>query len=194
MQIERTVCGVTTLGPGSRMAVWVNGCPRRCKGCVSPLLQRPEPRNERDIDEYFSRFDYASIDGVTISGGEPFMQTEELARLVRFLKKRGVEDILVYTGYTIEELRARGDEYTDYVLSAIAVLIDGPYVEEKNTDIGNLMGSDNQRVIFLSDKFKRPYADYADDKRSMQIFGLGNIELAVGIPDKEFVKNFKKAI
>ena len=194
MQIERTVCGVTTLGPGSRMAVWVNGCPRRCKGCVSPLLQRPEPCNERDIDEYFSRFDYASIDGVTISGGEPFMQTEELARLVRFLKKRGVEDILVYTGYTIEELRARGDEYTDYVLSAIAVLIDGPYVEEKNTDIGNLRGSDNQRVIFLSDKFKRPYADYADDKRSMQIFGLGNIELAVGIPDKEFVKNFKQAI
>lgn len=192
MQIERTVCGVTALGPGSRMAVWVNGCPRRCKGCVSARLQRSEPLNEREVNSYFSRFDYDGIDGVTVSGGEPFMQTEELEKLVDFMTLRGIEDILVYTGYTVEELHARKDECTERVLNKIAVLIDGPYVAEKNSDKGNLKGSDNQRIIFFKDSFKPRYDAYYSDDRAMQIFSFGNIELAVGIPDREFIENFNK--
>lgn len=192
MQIERTVCGVTTLGPGNRMAVWVNGCPRSCKGCVSPLLQKSEPLNEREVNAYFSRFAHDGIDGVTVSGGEPFMQTEELEKLVDFMLSRGLEDILVYTGYTLEELRSRDDGYTERVLGKIAVLIDGPYVAEEDTGKGNLKGSDNQRIIVFKDKFKAAYDAYYREERAMQIFNFGNIELAVGIPDSEFIGNFKK--
>ena len=112
MQIERAITGVTTLGPGSRLVVWVNGCPRRCKGCVSPRLQASAPQNERDVIAFLRQFDLSDVDGVTVSGGEPFLQTEELLRMVRYLRGQGVEDILVYTGYTLGELRARYEAYS----------------------------------------------------------------------------------
>lgn len=190
MQIERTVSGVTTLGPGKRLAVWVNGCFRKCKGCVSPRLRLFNPLNEVDIEEYFSVFDLKNTGGVTISGGEPFEQARELYRLVTYFRVRGIDDILIYTGYTIEELRSKNDEYVDGVLSKIAVLIDGPYVLEKDSGTGNLKGSDNQRIIVLNERYRRKYAGYYRKKRKMRTLAAGNLVLAVGIPDKEFIEKF----
>lgn len=190
MQIERAVTGVTTLGPGKRLAVWVNGCYRKCKGCVSPRLRIFNPLNEVDIEQYFAAFDLSKVQGVTVSGGEPFEQARELYRMVTYFCERGIDDILVYTGYTIEQLQERKDEYTDGVLSKIAVLIDGPYVEEADFGTGNLKGSQNQRVIVLKEKFRRRYAGCYRKKRRMQTLTAGNIVLAVGIPDREFIDKF----
>lgn len=190
MQIERAISGITTLGPGSRLVVWVNGCNRRCKGCVSERLRKFEPRNERDIMQFFSGFDFGTADGVTISGGEPFEQPAELLKFVRFVKSKGLEDILIYTGYTIEELHARHDADTDGVLSEIAVLIDGPYMQEQNKDIGNLKGSDNQRVIFLKDKFIPLYGAFYCETRNMQELRIGNYVVAAGIPTREYIAQF----
>ena len=95
MRIERAVNYVTTLGPGRRLCIWVNGCPRKCEGCVSQRLQLVDEGTENDIYEYFFAYNMESIDGVTVSGGEPFMQADELLKLVEYLKRRGVSDILV---------------------------------------------------------------------------------------------------
>lgn len=192
MQIERTVCGVTALGPGMRIAVWVNGCPRRCKRCVSPTLQMPEPRNECEVKSYFSKFDFKSYDGLTVSGGEPFYQAGELEKLVDLALSNGMEDILVYTGYTLEELHAKQDETIERILKKIAVLIDGEYIIELDDGTGNLAGSSNQRVVFLKEKFKPLYDGYYSKARKMQIFELGNYKLAVGIPDRTFIEEFNK--
>lgn len=192
MQIERIIAGVTTLGPGKRICVWVNGCKRSCKGCVSPELRDFRPENECDVVALFKKFNPDRNTGVTISGGEPFEQTGELLKLVTYLRGCGVEDILVYTGYTLEELRVREGkrEATCRILDNIGVLIDGPYIDELNFDVGNLRGSENQRIVFLNPKLKEKYESYASAERKMQEFFLFPHIVGVGIPTKEYIKKF----
>ena len=192
MQIERAINGVTTLGPGNRLAIWVNGCYRHCKGCLSERLQHFEPSNEQNIFTYFANYDLSKVDGITISGGEPFEQVEELLILVRYFKQRGINDILIYSGYTIQELHAKHDERIEQILNEIAVLIDGPYIDEQNNNTGNLKGSDNQRIIFINTAFKNRYDEYFRETRTMQEFRFGNYIVAVGIPTKEYIANFTK--
>ena len=91
MQIERSINGIKTLGPGNRFVIWVNGCNRRCKGCVSERLQKFEPRNEQNLTEYLSQFNFSSTDGITISGGEPFEQIDELLKAIRFFQEMDKE-------------------------------------------------------------------------------------------------------
>lgn len=190
MQIERAFSGITTLGPGERLVIWVNGCNRRCKNCVSPELQAFDARNEQNVTEFLDSFDLNHVDGVTVSGGEPFEQAHDLLLAVRHLKKRGINDILIYSGYTYAELRAKRDPVVDEILSEIAVLIDGPYVDDLNDDSGNLKGSANQNVIFLNPSYEEKYAKYYKDDREMQEFSIGNYVLAVGIPTKDYVREF----
>lgn len=192
MQIERGVLGVKTLGPGNRFALWVNGCHRRCPGCVSVRLQLPRPENEQPVEEFLAGFDFSQTDGVTVSGGEPFNQPEELLKLVRWFRARGIEDILVYTGFTLEELRGLGSGTVDEVLRSVAVLIDGPYMRALDTGRGNLKGSDNQRVLIFNEKFRAAYEAYERQDRNMQEFLLDNVRLAVGIPDAAFIRRFKE--
>lgn len=190
MQIERTLTGIVTLGPGSRLAVWVNGCHRRCKGCVSESLQAVAPENECEVVSHFDQFDLSGIDGVTISGGEPFDQPDGLYETVKYFVERGIADILVYTGFTLEELNEKNDERIAYILQNIAVLIDGPYVQELDSGIGNLKGSDNQRILFLKPEMKPAYDAFYKEDRKMQEFYIGNWVLAVGIPNQKYIEDF----
>lgn len=194
MQVERVIAGVKTLGPGQRICIWTNGCPRRCEGCVSPELQSAKPENECDIISVVGKFDLSAFDGVTVSGGEPFEQAAELAALVRFLRGKGVADILVYTGYTVEELERRaesGEGDIRYLLEHIGVLIDGPYMREYDDGTGNLFGSKNQRVIFINESLRAKYDAYASDVRTMQEFFMFPHIVGVGIPTEEYIKKFR---
>ena len=192
MQIERAVIGVTSLGPGNRLGIWTNGCHRRCKGCVSERLRKPCPENEVSIEEYFDNFYLEIVDGITVSGGEPFDQLSELSLLVDYFHSKGFEDILIYTGFTLEELLDKKDEKIDSIFKKISVLIDGPYIQELDTGKGNLTGSDNQRIIFLKPEFEQKYKEYYSDTRKMQEHHLGNVLLATGIPNGEYIEKFKK--
>lgn len=192
MRIERAVNYVEALGPGRRLCVWVNGCSRRCKGCVSARLQAVDEGTEAEIEEYFLGYNLSAIDGVTVSGGEPFEQIAELERLVKYFRRRGVKDILVYTGYTLEELRAKKDERVERILSQISVLIDGPYVAELDSGKGNLKGSENQTVHYLDESVRAAYEAYQTERRSVQEMTLGNVLLGVGIPDTEYIKRFNQ--
>lgn len=194
MQIERIISDITTLGPGMRLCIWVNGCKRNCVGCVSPRLKEFAPDNEQDVIALVNQFDLSSIDGVTISGGEPFEQVHDLWLLVDHIRKLGIDDILIYTGYTISELLNKNDSEIYKILSNIAVLIDGPYIHELNNDENNLLGSSNQKVIYLNAQYIPIYENYCKKQRSIQEITAGNILIGVGIPTKEYVTNFNKDI
>lgn len=191
MQIERAIANVRTLGPGNRLVIWVNGCNRRCHGCVSPNLQSFNPNNDIDVLRFMSGFDLNEFDGITISGGEPFEQPEDLYVLVEYCKRNGMEDILVYTGYTESELVDKRNPYVDSVLSSIAVLIDGPYICELDDGTDNLKGSGNQRIIVKNKDLQELYHRYHKKKREMQVFYLGKLIVAAGIPDSAFIKSFE---
>lgn len=190
MRIERAVNYITALGPGKRLCVWVNGCSRGCKGCVSKRLQAVDESTEADIETYFFGYNLEAIDGVTISGGEPFEQSKELNKLVKYFKRRGIKDILVYTGFTIEGLRKAKNADVAEILENISVLIDGEYVEELDSGKGNLKGSDNQRILYLDESVKEKYEAYLHAERGMQEMTLGNTMLAVGIPDRAYIEKF----
>lgn len=135
MLVARILYPVKTLGPGSRIGLWLCGCPHKCKGCSNPeLWERQEKyrisaENLLKLVHSISRNN--SVDGFTITGGDPMEQAEELSQLLPDLKKIS-PDILVYTGYTLSELREKKSAFIDHVLDNIAVLIDGRYVEDRN--------------------------------------------------------------
>lgn len=189
MNVARILYPVEVLGPGKRLGIWVCGCRRGCKGCSNPELWVQKPEYEvtvEDIMSLVSRIsDLHKIDGFTISGGEPMDQPEGLSQLVTQLSAYS-KDILIYTGYRIDELKKREDPATNIILSRTAVLIDGEYREEENMDV-LLRGSSNQRIHILIPEMAEGYEKYlASAHNQIQNFTTLNGVVSVGIHRKGF--------
>ena len=90
-----------------------------------------------------------NLDGVTFSGGEPFEQVPALLELAKMIKTEG-RGLMSYSGYTLEELKDRGDAATDELLGLLDMLVDGRYVEEQRNLTLIYRGSENQRVIDMN--------------------------------------------
>lgn len=159
IRLYRMAPDVHTLGPGNRFCLWVQGCARHCPGCMSPETWDPEGGTLWTEEELARRIGQFEFEGLTISGGEPFLQPGALARLVRLLRTGRDMGVLVYTGFTLEELRARHDPDTDAFLAQIDLLVDGPYREELDDD-GALRGSSNQRALCLSKRYEARVKDW----------------------------------
>lgn len=193
MQIERMYYPVKTLGYGNRLGIWMVGCPHRCFNCCNPELQNENVEKELSVNDVFRLIESIGqpIDGVTISGGDPFFQPKELAILVRGLVHLGIEDILVYSGYTMDELISKNDKDTFDILDNIAVLIDGKYMEELN-DNRPLRGSSNQQILLLKEKFKDRYINLLGSAREIQNVYFSNNLISIGIPPKGFKKRVRQ--
>lgn len=136
-------------GPGTRAVVWVQGCPRRCRGCFNPDTLPFFTKNLMAIDDLESRIlAIQEIDGVTFSGGEPFSQAAGLAQLAVRLRSKGVT-IVCFTGHTIEQIKKANRSDWNALLDQIDLLIDGEFVQELRTN-EPYRGSANQRLHFLS--------------------------------------------
>lgn len=143
-------------GPGIRMAVFVQGCPRRCPGCHNPQTWDYNDGIEIDVDALVCVLDRNPLlSGVTISGGEPF-STFNLGwtQLAAEAKQRGLS-VWVYTGYTYEQIIKR---YKPAVLQHVDVLVDGPYVEAERTLELPWRGSRNQRLIAVQESLRCGHA------------------------------------
>ena len=136
-------------GPGIRTVIFTAGCPHHCIGCHNPSSWNPAGGEEVEVEELVQCVKLSGWDGVTISGGEPFLQSSPLAKLVTACKSLG-KNVWVYTGYTLEQLEAMHDEAIQTVLDYADVLVDGRY-EQSLRDMGlRFRGSSNQRIIFLN--------------------------------------------
>lgn len=139
-------------GPGQRLAIWFQGCSLGCPGCFNPATHPlgGERVDAADlIDRALAQGD--AIEGVTISGGEPFEQPDGLLALARGLRQRAPQlSILVFSGFTRQELERR--PLGPAILAAIDVLVDGRFVERRVLGRG-LRGSDNQRIHLLTGRY-----------------------------------------
>ncbi|KGI85297.1 ribonucleoside-triphosphate reductase activating protein [Exiguobacterium mexicanum] len=136
-------------GPGIRTVIFTAGCPHRCPGCHNPESWNPRGGQDVSVADLLAQIEQSGWDGVTISGGEPFLQPEELARLVdgcKVLQK----NVWVYTGYTLEQLQAMHDEFVTNVLDRADVLVDGRFEQPLMDRSLRFRGSSNQRIIFLN--------------------------------------------
>jgi len=139
-------------GPGIRMTVFTQGCPHHCPGCHNPHTHDPAGGEWYDTDELLARFAARPrLAGLTISGGEPLMQAEAAAALARGVKELG-KTVLLYSGYTIEELResSQNDAAVKRLLAYTDTLIDGPFIEAERDISLAFRGSRNQRIIDMT--------------------------------------------
>ncbi len=168
MRIKRICYPVTALGPGKRVGIWTVGCRRQCPGCMSPELRDPDSGREMTPEQILRAVQNCEpVEGITISGGEPFDQPQALLETVRLLSAEVTNDIIIYTGYTMEALQAEIPTVLQEILGRIAVLVDGEYVEKLNDGKG-LRGSSNQRIHVFRDPEKYAYMEHCE--RTLQIF------------------------
>ena len=186
MYIARILYPVKVLGPGNRVGIWFDGCEHHCKGCSNPELWEFQETYLTEL-EVIEKLIYAirkehKIDGFTLTGGDPFLQPDALRKLLPVLNSI-TTDIICYTGYSHDELKVKYDD----ILSEMAVLIDGRYIEERNTGIV-LRGSDNQNVIILNESFAEKYRDYLSTARNeIQNFRTKDTIISVGIHDRDYM-------
>lgn len=184
MKISRILYPVHSLGPGERVCLWTQGCSKNCKGCISPEMQ-PFCGTEVDEEKLAKMLAAACCNHgeLTISGGDPFEQPEALFSLLTHARG-SFSDILVYTGYELDELKALGDAALKS-LELIDVLIDGRYVEELNFPDCVLKGSENQIIHFFNNTLRAKYEDYCSKGRTVEYFSHGKETILTGILNKE---------
>ena len=188
MYAERLICPVTTLGPGRRAALWTSGCARRCPGCANPELWNRSERQlftERELAKQLldinRRF---GVHRLTLTGGDPAEQADAVATLLEMIRPV-YDDVLMYTGFAIEELPAHvGEELWMRLAALVDVLIDGPYIEEQNVPEAVLRGSSNQRINYLNEGLKPVYERYVAQGRQVQNFVCGGDVVSVGIHNR----------
>lgn len=135
-------------GPGVRFAVFVQGCGRDCPGCHNPATH--DPAGGALVDSALLAEDILRtphLDGVTLTGGEPFEQPAAAAALLAPLRAAGL-NVIGYSGFTWEELCARADARP--LLELLDVLVDGPYRANERSPELPFRGSRNQRVIAVA--------------------------------------------
>ncbi len=143
-------------GPGRRFAVWVQGCPFRCPGCCNPemLVDSPKvPTPTADlVRAVLTARDTHGVEGVSFLGGEPFAQAEALAVVAEGVRAGGLS-VMVFSGFTLAELRGRTDPGAARLLAATDVLVDGRFEAALRTSARRWVGSDNQVMHFLTDRY-----------------------------------------
>lgn len=150
-------------GPGRRFAIWLQGCPLRCPGCCNPEMLPFAGGAEQSVELLMAqiltvRKSDDSLEGITLLGGEPFAHCVGAAELAVRVASTGLT-VMVFSGYALEELQARGDEQVNRLLANIDILVDGPYLRDQPETRRRWIGSANQRVHFLSERCR------ADDPR-----------------------------
>lgn len=147
MRIANTVSDSIVDGPGLRLTVFTQGCPHRCPGCHNPDTHDPGGGREADVEELVRLMDgNPLLRGLTLSGGDPFLQAADCAALARAAHSRGL-DVWTYTGWTYEQLLTEGDPDRLALLEETDVLVDGPFVLARKSYAALFRGSDNQRLI-----------------------------------------------
>ena len=134
-------------GDGLRCVLWTQGCLHNCPGCHNPNTHDLKGGYLEEVEEICHQLDQLCYhDGITLSGGEPFLQAKELLPIVKHARSLGM-DVWAYTGYTIEELLAMKRPEINELLENTDILVDGRFIQELFSYELLHRGSSNQRMI-----------------------------------------------
>ena len=189
LKISHTESHTDLLGPGDRYCLWVHGCCFDCEGCLARNTRFGAYRNV-SVSALASDIKESGCDGITISGGEPFLQAEALAELVKEVQAGRDIGVIIYSGFTLEELKERSD--APALLSVTDILIDGRY--QKDLDDGRAyIGSSNQRLHYLTDRYKEAGKRYySTPKRRAEIKFYPDSVTLIGVPSANVLKIWRE--
>lgn len=169
LRVGQIVEATEAEGPGKRLAVWTQGCSLRCPGCCNPHLFAERGGTEYEVAELLSRAQ--GVEGLSLLGGEPFEQPEAVGELCAAAQRAGLS-VMVFSGYTLEELRARGAP-----LGHIDLLVDGRYVAEQPDTQRRWVGSTNQQVHFLTERGRADAARFSAPNTVEIRLGRGSLSV-----------------
>jgi anaerobic ribonucleoside-triphosphate reductase activating protein len=192
MQIAQVVPCTEAEGPGKRFAIWFQGCPLRCPECCNPEFLPFRGGQSIAIGEMADHISGSreenGIEGVTFLGGEPFAHAMAAAALARLVRKQGLS-VMVFSGYTIEELRTRPEPEVAELLTLTDILVDGPYDRDRPDSERRWIGSTNQRIHFLSTRYS--FDEQWRRKNTLEIRVVGREISVNGFPAKDAVGLWK---
>ena len=141
-------------GPGARYALWLQGCSIRCAGCCNPHLFEDSAGEWLEVATLVGEMASVrpQIEGLTLLGGEPLDQAEALPPLLRGARDLGLS-VMLFTGFTLEELRARSGDAVRGVLGLVDVLVDGRFVAGLPERERLWAGSANQRFHYFTTRY-----------------------------------------
>lgn len=178
-------------GPGRRAAVWVQGCNKRCIGCCNPgylqLTERDFVSAESVLDWLENAHKTYDLEGVTFLGGEPMLQAKGLAHLAEGAQTLGLS-VMVFSGYTIEELSYLDLPGYKELLLHTDILVDGPYESKLQDHERRWVGSKNQKFHYLTDRYTCEIEKEGQVDRALEVHfnSSGNIFIN-GWPEKIIV-------
>lgn len=136
-------------GPGIRFSIFTQGCPHKCKGCHNPKSHDKNGGYVETVENIMEKIkSNPLLDGVTFSGGEPFMQALPLIEIAKQVHNMGL-NVVAFTGYLWENLLNESNESNHWreLIEQIDILIDGPFILQQRSIDLLFAGSKNQRAI-----------------------------------------------
>ena len=164
-------------GNGCRFVIWVQGCHLSCADCWNKQSWSFDKKNQMSVDELFLQIIATDgINGVTFSGGEPFIQAKNLSKLASRLKKETTLTLQIFTGYELHELHKR---YDKELLSLADVVVSGRFDTSKPYN--------NQKVHRFSTE------DWAFNNTDVEIeIDIKGAVTITGYPENKLIENLKE--
>lgn len=142
IKVAKIAYSTSVDGVGLRNALYVSGCNRRCPGCHNPQLWDINVGQDMTIQEAFDKLNIDDFN-ISILGGEPMMQYEQVVELCKLIKEKTNKTIWLWSGYELHEIKSHFPK----ILKYIDVLVDGPFIEEFKEPNLKWRGSSNQNII-----------------------------------------------
>lgn len=133
-------------GPGIRLVIFTQGCPHHCRGCHNPETWNLTGGTTMDTDDFDKYMSNPLLTGITLSGGEPFIQQDACIKLADAAHGRGL-DVWCYTGFLFEQIKNVRNYAGGRLIDHIDVLVDGKFEQDRKSLNLRFRGSSNQRII-----------------------------------------------
>lgn len=182
INISHYECNTNLLGPYTRFVIWVHGCCFNCKDCLAENAKNG-PFKTMPIEQLGDLILAEDIEGITISGGEPFLQVNALVALINYVRKKRDLGVIIYTGFVLEEIKE--DEEKVNLLNLTDILIDGQYIKELD-DGRAYVGSSNQKIHRLTERYIEVAERYYNrNGRKAEIKIEKDKVILIGVPSEE---------
>jgi anaerobic ribonucleoside-triphosphate reductase activating protein len=194
LRIGKCMVSTNVNGPGRRFVIWFQGCRFHCPGCFNPELWDEDGGKLADVEEIAAQINLTTgIEGVTFTGGEPLLQAKSLLPLAKWIQSKGLS-IVCYSGYLHQEIIDGEVPCARELLNWLDILIDGLYLEDERTALP-WRGSRNQKVYFLTDRYKslEPMASKEGIRQAELQVGKDGLTVT-GIFDIQLWNSLKKKI
>lgn len=139
-------------GPGRRAVLWLQGCTLNCTACFNPSthsISGGKPVLISELLKQLFRIRH-TIEGLTISGGEPLQQLKPLLSFLAMIRKETDLSIILFSGFTFEAIRAMPQ--SKRLMHLVDVLIAGRY-DNTVPSSNSWVGSGNKTIHFFSSRY-----------------------------------------